>query len=115
MEESCWDKVFEGVDYVIHVASPDPPFIPEDEEKLIQPSLAGVTNVMMAAIRQKVRRVIYTSSATTLNQYSDKNLILDETSWGTIEGNYSEPKVKILAEKKIWEVYNTQDLTKPHT
>lgn len=30
MDPSAWDKVFEGVDYVIHVAAPDPPYVPED-------------------------------------------------------------------------------------
>ena len=25
VDPAVWDKVFEGVDYVIHVASPDPP------------------------------------------------------------------------------------------
>lgn len=29
-DPSVWDKVFEGIDYVIHVATPDPPYLPED-------------------------------------------------------------------------------------
>ena len=65
---------------------------------------------MSAAIRQCVRRVIYTSSASTLYKYSNAELILDETSWGIIEGNFPEPKAKILAERKIWEIYDAQNL-----
>lgn len=70
---------------------------------------------MKAAIRQGVKRVIYTSSALTLYQHTNNQIVLDESNWGTVEGNFPEPKAKILAERQIWEIYDTQDLTKPHT
>lgn len=28
--EECWDKVVNGCDYVLHVASPIPPYVPKD-------------------------------------------------------------------------------------
>lgn len=70
---------------------------------------------MNAAIRQGVKRVICTSSASTMFQHTKDEIVLDESRWGVIEGNFSEPKSKILAEKKIWEIYSAQDLTNPHT
>ena len=43
---------------------------------------------MKAAIRQGVKRVIYTSSATTLYQHTNEEIVLDENKWGAIEGNF---------------------------
>lgn len=114
-DPNIWDKVFEGIDYVIHAANPDPPMTIEEEDEITQLSLDGVANVMKAAIRQGVKRVIYTSSATTLYQHTNAEIVLDENKWGAIEGNFPEPRSRILAERKIWEIYDTQDLTKPHT
>lgn len=76
-DEEVWDKVLNGVDYVIHTANPDPPLTIEEEEEITKPSVEGVANVMKAAIRQGVKRVIYTSSATTLYQHTNSEVVLD--------------------------------------
>jgi dihydroflavonol-4-reductase len=39
LDPVSWDKALEGVDNVIHVASPIPPGIPKDENELIKPAV----------------------------------------------------------------------------
>lgn len=65
-QEECWDKVVSGCDYVIHVASPIPPYVPKDEDEVIKPAVAGSINVLNAAIKNKVKRFVFTSSCLAL-------------------------------------------------
>jgi len=51
--------------------------VPEQEEELTKPAVEGAANVMKAAIRQGVKRVVYTSSASTLYQHSHHEMVLD--------------------------------------
>ena len=36
-----WDEVVKGCTYVLHIASPIPPYIPKDENELIRPAVEG--------------------------------------------------------------------------
>ena len=57
-----WDAAMEGVRYVLHVASPIPPTTPKHPDDLIVPARDGTLNVMRAAARAQVERVVQTSS-----------------------------------------------------
>ena len=41
LDNSCWDKVVQGVDFIIHTASPFPPVPPDNEDQLIKPAREG--------------------------------------------------------------------------
>lgn len=62
LDDQCWDKVVEGCYYICHVASPFPETIPKDPQVLIKPAVQGATNVLTAAIKHGVKKVVMTSS-----------------------------------------------------
>ncbi|MCL6567720.1 MAG: NAD-dependent epimerase/dehydratase family protein [Meiothermus silvanus] len=57
-----WERAAQGCAYVLHVASPFPPTIPDDENELIVPAREGTLRVLRAAKNAGVRRVVLTSS-----------------------------------------------------
>jgi nucleoside-diphosphate-sugar epimerase len=65
-DAKCWDAAMEGVRYVLHVASPIHSTMPKDPAELIVPAREGTLNVMRAAARASVRRVVQTSSSTAI-------------------------------------------------
>ena len=62
LDASSWAKAVEDIDIVMHVASPVTinPSIPDDA--IIRPALEGTLNVLNAAQRAGVKRVVLTSS-----------------------------------------------------
>jgi nucleoside-diphosphate-sugar epimerase len=55
-----------GVDYVVHIASPFPLKNPDDENEIIDPAVIGTLAVMEAAKVNKVKRVVITSSVASV-------------------------------------------------
>jgi len=51
-----------GIDYVMHVASPLPNVAVKDENQLIKPAVEGTATVFNAAINNKVKKIVITSS-----------------------------------------------------
>ena len=64
-----WDNAVSGCEYVIHVASPIPPYVPKDENEIVGPAVEGAKNVLNASIKNNVKRFIFTSSGLTM--YTD--------------------------------------------
>ncbi|MEN9561930.1 MAG: hypothetical protein RIR73_174, partial [Chloroflexota bacterium] len=48
-QDTGWDEAMNGVDYVLHVASPFPLFEPENEDELVIPAVQGTLRVLRAA------------------------------------------------------------------
>lgn len=74
-----WDKAMEGIDFVIHTASPLGGSN-MDDSALISVAVSGVENVVKATIKAKVKKIVMTSSEAA--NYPDKNETnpsLDET------------------------------------
>ena len=108
LEAVC--KAVEGCTGVFHVASPctlENPKHPEND--LILPAVQGTLNVLQAAKRYNVRRVVLTSSISALvpNPAWPPNKPFDESSWTDLE--YCKPREKwypvskTLAERAGWE------------
>lgn len=55
-----------GVDYIIHIASPFPLKNPDDENEIIGPAVIGTLAVMEAAKVNRVKRVVITSSVASI-------------------------------------------------
>ena len=64
LDEKSMIQACEGVDYIVHTASPFPigAAVPKDEQDLIQPAVGGTTAIMKAAHLNKVKKVVITSS-----------------------------------------------------
>jgi nucleoside-diphosphate-sugar epimerase len=104
--DAGWPEAVAGCEYVLHVASPFPPKIPNHEDELIVPAREGTLRVLRASRDAGVRRVVLTSSFAAIG-YGKKpqNRPFDETSWTDPNGNDVLPyvKSKTLAERAAWD------------
>lgn len=76
----CWDSALHGVDSVIHVASPIPPGVPKDENDIIKPAVEGTKNIIEACLKNKIKRLVFTSSCLTVMVRSDGK-VANEDDW----------------------------------
>lgn len=111
MSDDGWDAAMDGVDYVLHVASPLGDDNPKDPNDLIIPARDGALRVLRAATRTGVKRVVMTSAANAASPASyTADGVTDETLW-TID-DPSLPayrRSKTLAEKAVWDFMATYD------
>jgi dihydroflavonol-4-reductase len=101
LDQAAWGKALEGVQSVIHVASPIPPGLPQDENDLIKPAVEGTQNVIAACLQNKVKRLVFTSSCLTALVRMDGKVV-DENDWSDEKLLHFYPKSKYLAEKLFW-------------
>jgi len=107
-KDSGWDLALDGIDVLMHTASPFPLASPKDENDLIRPAVDGTLRALKAAKNSGVKRVILTSSMAAIygrelpvgaNEY-------DETMWTDVThpvGRGAYTKSKTLAEKAAWD------------
>jgi nucleoside-diphosphate-sugar epimerase len=100
-----WREAVDGVEYVLHVASPFPPRSPRLEEELVVPAREGTLRVLRAARAAHVKRVVITSSFAAIGYgHRPQQAPFDETYWSNVD----EPvaayvKSKTLAERAAWQ------------
>ena len=102
--EESWIKALEGCEYVIHTASPIPPYVPKDENDLIIPSVNGTRNVFLAAVKNKCKKIIHTSSGLTIC-IGNGGKLCNEGDWSDASKCFHYAKSKFLSEKKVWELF----------
>ncbi|XP_057450629.1 cinnamoyl-CoA reductase 2-like [Lotus japonicus] len=75
--------VFHGCDGIFHTASP----VTENPDEMLEPSVNGTRNVVMAAAEAKVRRLVFTSSIGTvyMDPYRSRDVVVDESCWSDLE------------------------------
>ncbi|KAI4375514.1 hypothetical protein MLD38_013374 [Melastoma candidum] len=110
LDSDAIHRAVEGCVGVFHVASPCSLEDPRDPEKeLIMPAVRGTLNVLAAAARFGVRRVVLTSSISALvpNPGWPPGKVFDESSWTDLDYCTSRqkwyPVSKTRAEKVAWE------------
>ncbi|XP_031254472.1 cinnamoyl-CoA reductase 1-like [Pistacia vera] len=110
LDDVAVSRAVEGCTGVFHVASPCTLEDPQDPQKeLVLPAVQGTLNVLEAAKKFKVRRVVLTSSISALvpNPGWPQDKVFDETSWTDLDYCKSRqkwyPVSKTLAEKAAWE------------
>ncbi len=106
--DSGWDSALEGVDVLIHSASPFPIASPKDENELVRPAVEGTLRALKAAHKAGVKRVILTSSVAAIygNDLPAGKTEFDETMWSDpnhVVGRVAYTKSKTLAEKAAWD------------
>jgi len=105
--DSGWDSALNGVDVLMHTASPFPLGSPKDENDLIRPAVEGTLRALRAAKNAGVNRVILTSSIAAIygRDLPSGSLGYDETMWTDVEhpvGRGAYTKSKTLAEQAAW-------------
>ncbi len=101
-----WDAAVEGVDHVLHVASPLGGTVSDDPDAMIAPARDGTLRVLRAATAAGVRRVVMTSAANTASpsSYATQG-VTDETLWTDPQDPTLIPyrRSKTLAERAAWD------------
>lgn len=112
-DNTIWQKLTESVDYVQHIASPFPRELPKNENELIIPAKEGVLNILKAASKNGVKRVVLTSSSSAIlygREKNDRNGTFDEETWTDIT-NLTDTtpyfRSKTIAEKTAWDFIKT--------
>lgn len=115
LNDDGWAEAVSRCEYVLHVASPFPSEMPENEDDLIRPAVDGSRRVLKAASRADVKRVVLTSSVAAIQGgHSGKIRNFDENDWSELSGNIDAyAKSKTLAEQAAWEYVSNQDANQP--
>ena len=107
-----WDAAMQGVDILMHTASPFPLAPPKIEDDLIRPAVDGTLRAMRAAHNAGVKRVVVTSSFAAImhSKLPGGRTAHDETDWSDTNSASIDPysKSKTLAEKAAWEFVSDQ-------
>lgn len=109
-----WDETMEGIDFVLHVASPLGGSNHEDPT-LIPTAKAGVENVLGAAIRAGVGKVVMTSSeAANYPDKKDTRSDINEDFWTDLDNRWitNYQRSKVIAEHTAWKMVAGQSKTK---
>lgn len=104
--DAGWPEAVAGCAYVLHVASPFPPAIPQHEDDLIVPARDGALRVLRAARDAGVKRVVLTSSFAAIGYgQKPKGRPFNETDWTDPNGDdvRAYVKSKTLAECAAWD------------
>jgi nucleoside-diphosphate-sugar epimerase len=118
LEEGSFDDAMEGVDILIHMASP---FfisgIKDAKKQLIDPALQGTRNVLNTAKnKSSVKRVVLTSSVAAVHgdnidlKETEKDVFTEE-NWNTTSNLKHQPYSysKTLAEQEAWKISKSQE------
>uniref|UniRef100_A0A161ZW07 Dihydroflavonol 4-reductase n=1 Tax=Daucus carota subsp. sativus TaxID=79200 RepID=A0A161ZW07_DAUCS len=109
-EEGSFDEAVKGCHAVFHMATPMD-IESQDPEAIIKPTVQGVLDIIKACAKAKtVKKLIYTSSAGTVNVREHQLPVYDESNWSDMDFIYSTKMTawmyfvsKSLAEKAAWQ------------
>lgn len=105
-KDEGWTEAAAGCDYVLHVASPFPSKVPQDENDLIRPAREGTLRVLRAARAAGVKRVVLTSSFAAIGYgHPAQSAPFTENDWTDPNSPDALPyaKSKTLAERAAWD------------
>jgi dihydroflavonol-4-reductase len=113
LEEGSYDEAAQGCDVIFHTASPFILDAKDPQTELIEPALAGTSNVLNTVNRtESVRRVVLTSSVAAI--YGDNadtcGKPVTEADWNKTSAADHNPYQysKTLAEKAAWDMCDQQ-------
>ena len=116
LENGSYEEAMKDCEIVFHTASPFSTDVKDPQKDLIEPAEQGTANVLNTATQTpSVKRVVVTSSCAAI--YTDAidcqqtpNGKLTEEVWNTTASIDYQPYSysKTLAEKKAWEIANSQ-------
>tara|TARA_B100001079_G_scaffold5227_1_gene4408 strand:- start:1572 stop:2567 length:996 start_codon:yes stop_codon:yes gene_type:complete len=101
-KEEGWSEAMEGMDAVIHTASPFSAYEPKDEMDLIGPARDGTLRILRIGYQSGICKYVITSSTAAISGATPttKNKTYTEEDWTDLSSNISAyTKSKTLAEK----------------
>nr|BAD67186.1 dihydroflavonol 4-reductase [Phytolacca americana] len=108
-EEGSFDDAINGCTGVFHVATPMDFDSKDPENEVIKPTINGLLDIMRSCVKAKIRRLVFTSSAGTVNVEEVQKPVYDESCWSDMEFCRSKRMTgwmyfvsKTLAEQAAW-------------
>ncbi|OHV37131.1 epimerase [Pseudofrankia sp. EUN1h] len=100
-----WARAVQGARFVLHVASPFPPAMPESDDEVIVPARDGALRVLRAARDAGVARVVMTSSFAAVGYgHPPRERAFTEEDWTNIDAPLSAYiRSKAVAERAAWD------------
>lgn len=104
-DDAGWADAVHGVRYVLHVASPFPPAMPQSDDDVIRPARDGALRVLRASRDAGVERVVMTSSFAAVGYgHEATDEPFDERTWTNVGAPLSAYiRSKALAERAAWD------------
>jgi nucleoside-diphosphate-sugar epimerase len=104
MDDAGWAAAVDGVEGVLHVASPIPLAQPDDPDELVVPAREGTLRVLRAARAGGVRRVVLTSSFAAIGYGRSVGRPWTEDDWTEPSDALAPyPLSKVVAERAAWD------------
>lgn len=112
MSDGGWAGAAEGMDVLIHTASPVPLEQPQNEDDIVRPAVDGTLRALRAAKAAGITRVVLTSSIAAVGESEGvpAGRLYDESDWSDPDWPEITPyaKSKTLAERAAWDFVRTQ-------
>jgi nucleoside-diphosphate-sugar epimerase len=107
LDDAGWGEAFDGIDHVIHVASPVPAGgVAHGDVDLVTPAREGTLRVLRAATAAGIRRVVQTSAFHAIGfGWGIREQTFTEDDWSPLDGPGMDEygRSKVLAERAAWE------------
>nr|AFU90827.1 dihydroflavonol 4-reductase [Epimedium sagittatum] len=119
VDEGSFDEAIAGCTGVFHVATPMDFESQDPENEVIKPTIEGMLNIMRSCAKAKntIRRIVFTSSAGTVNVEEHQKPEYNEECWSDMEFVRSKKMTawmyfvsKTLAEKAAWDFAKEHNL-----
>jgi nucleoside-diphosphate-sugar epimerase len=106
LDAKAFDAPLEGALAVVHTASPVRMAAKHPEREIVDPAVRGTSHVVRAAIRAKVKTIVYTSSISAILSHDGRTRAYDESDWCEDAKLDSNPYglSKVLAERAAVEL-----------
>ena len=104
--KDCWDEIIKRCEYALHIACPVFALEPKNKEEILKKTIKATKTILKSCIKNKIKKVILTSSISAMNIQKDKNtLFYNEKDY--TDKNYDSlyAKLKLLTEKEAWKIY----------
>jgi nucleoside-diphosphate-sugar epimerase len=104
--DAGWSEAVAGCEYVLHIASPFPAYVPKHEDELIVPARDGALRVLRASREAGVKRVVLTSSFAAIGYgQPPQSAPFNESNWTNTTGSDTTAyvKSKTIAERAAWD------------
>ncbi|KAK4781552.1 hypothetical protein SAY86_015654 [Trapa natans] len=116
-EEGSFDDPIQGCTGVFHVATPMDFESKDPENEMIKPTTEGMLSIMKSCVKANVRRLVFTSSAGTVDVQPVQKPAYDESSWSDLDFVRSTKMTgwmyfvsKTLAEQAAWKFAEENNL-----
>ena len=113
-DDAGWDEAMQGIDVLLHTASPVAIAQPKNENELIKPAMEGTLRALKAAQKAGVKRVVMTSSVAAIVHHNDlgERDQLDERDWNDLDPKHATAysKSKTYAERAAWDYIGNSEV-----